>query len=233
MPILTEQTRLLPSSISSASLELEKSRSDGARKAENKSRYAVPALVLLALIVAAISFANTSVRKVFNIPSQDEKDWHAPLSTKDPVRDLGLYDFDRPESSKPPFEHDANQAFPTNAWYLNLMLGGDQPGSMQRAYTIPYVLDVVGPIPGVRVHPNHVDGSSTEVHVDMIDQNGLTLGAISPNSNKKTDLSYKILEMTPLGITLQWVRSLYRFLFSKLSYRQSFSHIFVTLIAPI
>jgi hypothetical protein len=211
MPISTEQTRLLPSSISSASLELEKSRNDGARKADNRKRYTVPAFLLLALIIMVVSFTNTAFRKVFSIPSQDEKDWHAPLSTKDPVRDLGLYDFDRPEGSKPPFEHDAHQAFPTNAWYLNLMLGGDQPGSMQRAYTIPYVLDVVGPIPGVRVHPNHVDGSSTEVHVDMIDQNGLTLGAISANNKKKTDFSYKILEMTPLGITLQWVRSPYRF----------------------
>lgn len=206
MPKSTEQTRLLPSSNSSASLELEKNGSNGDRKTESKRGPAVFAALIVAILVTALSLFRGPFRKAFELPSKETMDWHAPLSTKDPVHDLGLYDFDRPDGSKPPIEHASDRALPTNAWYLNLMLVGGQPGSTQRAYTIPYVIDVEGPIPGVRVHPNHVDGSSTEIHVDMIEQNGITLGATSSLEKRKMDLSYKILATTPLGITLQWVR---------------------------
>ncbi len=78
-------------------------------------------------------------------------------------------------------------------------------GSTHRAYAIPYVLDVEGPIPVVRIHPNQLDGSSTEVHVDMIDQHGLSLGATCTHKKRNMVLFYKTLETTPLGITLQWV----------------------------
>jgi hypothetical protein len=146
-----------------------------------------------------------------------------PFSTLDPVKDLGLYDFARPESStpsKPMTEGLAHvRSYPTNAWYQNLLMVRDVPQPIHRSYSIPYVVDAAGPVPGVRIHPNHIDASSLVVQLNVIDEYGLTLGVASmedssssssSSSSKrappKLETTYKVTQTTPLGVTLTWVR---------------------------
>jgi len=82
-------------------------------------------------------------------------------------------------------------AFPTNAWYQNMLLvphvndTGAEPTAVHRAYAAPFIVDAVGPIPGLRVHPNHVDASTAVVQVNTVDKYGLTVGA-GPSSKAKT-----------------------------------------------
>jgi hypothetical protein len=156
-----------------------------------------------------------------------------PFSILDPVHDLGLYHFSRPDDSSPRSammlgrykqemkqkqkqqqmqqdskEDDENNndttttyqhyVFPTNAWYQNLLMYENKtstdhkPGSEYRAYTIPYIVDVTGPIPGLRVHANQIGASSNVIQLNIIAEYGLTLGAsINPivdyHKNKDND----------------------------------------------
>jgi hypothetical protein len=135
------------------------------------------------------------------------------FSLLDPVLDLGLVDFPRPPSSNPPKaltrKNSKQTSFPTNAWYQNLLLlRQDKPQQNHRAYAIPYVLDLAGSVPGIRVHHNSIGGSTNQFQVNMIDSFGLTLGATSGTSNDDKDFGYNVLETTPLGVTLEWVRIL-------------------------
>jgi hypothetical protein len=146
-------------------------------------------------------------------PMPDFKSSSRAFSTLDPVLDLGLVDFNRSSDSQPPkvltrrFTKEHN-AFPTNSWYQNmLLLRGEKPSPQNRAYTTPYVVDAAGPIPGLRVHANHVDASTNEIHVTMNENFGVTLGAASEKSKDvKPSFGYNILHMTPLGLTVEWVR---------------------------
>ena len=132
------------------------------------------------------------------------------LSALDPVKDLGMPPFDRPHSSRPSSNLNnirSEGALPTNAWYQNLILVEDEPSSNQIAYTIPYSLDMVGPIPGLRVHHTHISSSNTVVQVDFIDTHGVTLGAGADAIDTLNGFStrqYSIHKMTPLAITLDW-----------------------------
>jgi hypothetical protein len=138
-----------------------------------------------------------------------------PFSTLDPVKDLGLKPISHGEATSPPkrIYKTENQtgALPTCAWYQNLIMNRGEPGSLQRVYTNPLVLDVSGPIPGLRVHPNHVGSSVTVMQLSYEDQNGITVGISRASSAKtqsgkdKLSNTYSILSTTPLGITLQWV----------------------------
>jgi len=141
-----------------------------------------------------------------------------PLSLLDPVTDLELADYDRSRDTRPPrtLEKLSNTsrgfaAFPTNAWYQNMILVEDEPSTVHRAYTIPYVVDAVGPIPGLRVHPNHIGANNDVVQLYVVEHYGLTLGAAidadASHAEEEPSMRYNIQEMTNLGITLEWVSS--------------------------
>ena len=152
--------------------------------------------------------------------SHEEETGDGPrsFSTLDPVRDLGLSDFARPVDSRPSKVltrlAGKNKAFPTNAWYQNLLLLRDdeKPSVDHRAYTIPYVVDMAGPVPGLRVHPNSVGASTNVVQLNFVENYGLTLGSRSGKSigeshgEEENSFRYSVMGMTPLGVTLEWVR---------------------------
>ena len=124
-------------------------------------------------------------------------------------------------------------ALPTNAWYQNLLLpmgssGGDSssggdgsanvnnnnnnnnnPTEEQRVYPVPYLVDVVGPIPGLRLHHPSVIASDHVVQVVQVLSHGLTVGASTRahflDNEPVLSNRYGISKMTPLGITLEWV----------------------------
>jgi hypothetical protein len=78
-----------------------------------------------------------------------------------------------------------------------------------QAYTLPYIVDVAGPIPGMRVYMGQVDTSSDQVIVSVDQSLALTLGAavsLSDSSlNTTVDNGYSVLSTNELGLTLQWV----------------------------
>jgi hypothetical protein len=151
--------------------------------------------------------------------SEAVKDARAPLSLLHPT-ELGLADFVRPEDSSPPellsrllSGGEKKGSFPTNSWYQSMLLVDDEPDAGSRVYAIPYVLDVVGPIPGLRVHPNHIMSSAEVVEVNIQANYGLTVGA-APDAKEKhahedTSRRYEVSYMTNLGVTLGWVSTFF------------------------
>jgi hypothetical protein len=121
--------------------------------------------------------------------------------------------FDRAADTAPPrtiHRPDIYAALPTNAWYQNLLLGRGEPTELQRVYTVPHMVDVAGPIPGLQIHPNHIDATSTIIQLSYVQPHGLTSGA-AVKSKRATSVrtinnEYSVLQTTPLGITLAWVR---------------------------
>lgn len=98
-------------------------------------------------------------------------------------------------------------AMPTNAWYQNLLLGSVNEGHLtpnNRAYTVPYILDFVGPVPGIRVQFPHVLSSDTIVQLSAVERHGLTLGTLNDGA---VDTVYSVDEDSPprqLGLGLKW-----------------------------
>jgi len=169
-----------------------------------------------------------------------------PFSKLDPVKDLKLYPYSqRPQSSRPSYffgdllDYDNDKlnsmetrirSLPTNQWYQNLLLSpSDDRSSSQnkdnRIYTIPYVIDAMGPIAGIRVCETKILGMEEIVQVTYIDFHGLTLGAARDYSSNLLEggvdnddsmqKRYTVYNdeavksshpLTPLGITLQWER---------------------------
>lgn len=123
-----------------------------------------------------------------------------PFSTLDPVADLGFANYTRPQAAPRAVQHHKGP-LPTNAWYQNLILLDEGPPTVNhRAYSMPYVVDAAGPIPGLRVHPNHVLGSTNVVQLNVVENLGLTVGV-----SGSVDVDYSVGAMTPLGVTLEWV----------------------------
>ena len=125
-------------------------------------------------------------------------------------------------SSSPPAGAAPAAAYPTNAWYQNMLLpptGGDEfePSNLNRIYSTPYVLDPVGSIPGIRVHANYLVSTSNVIQLSYYEEFGLTLGAseqVSPfydtNDNdddrhQQDSHRYSVVSTTELGLTAQWV----------------------------
>ncbi|KAL7552098.1 hypothetical protein ACHAWF_015310 [Thalassiosira exigua] len=148
----------------------------------------------------------------------------APLSSKSP-EELGVPTFERPESSRPEAVFGAvrdgplstgsgGRPLPTNEWYLNLLVGlNDDPGpngrydnyagEENRVYTIPYVVDTVGPIAGIRLHHPYVLSYGTVVQTAFVPQHGLTLGTADDGFTRK----YAVDEGTlpnKLGVGVRW-----------------------------
>lgn len=162
-----------------------------------------------------------------------------PFSTLDPVANLNLFDYDhRPESSSPGKVFDelhkgqkyTGLPLPTNKWYQNMLLisDGNEPTEQQRAYTVPYVINAIGPVPGIKLHSTRILGMARIVQVTFIDDHGVTLGAakcLNQKSLSKQGKDFGVQRtyavdyvkgehvegnegvhgpLTPLGLTLKW-----------------------------
>eukprot|EP00934_Nitzschia_sp_Nitz4_P007562 Nitzschia sp. Nitz4//scaffold27_size158506//54819//58530//NITZ4_002596-RA/size158506-snap-gene-0.215-mRNA-1//-1//CDS//3329545476//7552//frame0 len=133
-----------------------------------------------------------------------------PYSSQDPVDDVGLANFDRSTQTSPSSRLSAlsqQAAVPTNAWYQNLLLllDSETPTDNHRVYTMPYMVDVNGPIPGLRVHSSSITSSSAQVIVSVNDPYAVTLGATGDGTTDvPTDWGYTVPTANDLGITLEW-----------------------------
>jgi hypothetical protein len=167
---------------------------------------AILLLVIVAVVVAVV-LATTKEEE------DSESKSSAPFSALDPVTDLGVFKFTRPEESSPSSRlklSPARTAFPTNAWYQNLLLllPDQEPSQLHRVYTIPYVVDTAGPIPGLRIHAHHLDATSTTVTLAITEPYAVTLGATRDFNTQEDDDTngYSVVAATELGVTLEWVR---------------------------
>jgi hypothetical protein len=141
--------------------------------------------------------------------------YHGSLSKLHPVDDLGLYSFSRDHGSSPPSaltkggeKKEGWPSYPTNAWYQNILMMDDEPSNIHRVYAVPFVLDPAGPIPGLRVHPNHIQASTAVVQLNTVEAYALTVGATADATDKHNGTEtngYVIETMTPLGVTLGYV----------------------------
>ena len=190
-----------------------------------QQRHAVLILVVgCALSVALIFLMNFHPK----LPSADDrtgKEHPLPFSLLDPVHDLGFMEYTRPEQSSPPkhlFKRQRStkqrSALPTNAFYQNMLLAHEEPTTLNRVYNVQYILEAVGLIPGLHIHPaNNVLASTSVMQLSFNENFGLSLGAAedlkkSPKRESET-FSYTVLETTELGLTLEWVSEKSRFRF--------------------
>lgn len=137
-----------------------------------------------------------------------------PFSLLNPVLDLEITDFQRPETTRPSLvlakymaKH-KNRALPTNSWYQNFLLlrDGELPSSANRAYAVPYILDAAGPVPGLRIHTNDIGSSSNVIQINVNDLHGITMGVVQGTSEPSIDMDkvYSVQEMTQLAVSLEW-----------------------------
>ena len=177
--------------------------------------------------VIAVSSYNSGVtwnfilvlQRSYGSSKQTKNGTRAPFSILHPVTDMGLYDYPRPKTSipaRPITEGLLNRkSYPTNSWYQSLLVPMDEPTDIHRTYAIPYVVDTVGPMPGLRLHPNHIDASTFVIQLYVINEYGLSVGAdidatsSSPSKHGTSDSppthQYKVTHATHLGVTLNWV----------------------------
>ena len=156
-----------------------------------------------------------------------------PLSYKSPSDlGIPVYN-DRPESSRPGSVFGSARKgsqigtpLPTNEWYLNLLVGLDESsgsgdalgsnkyenaaatyanfaGEENRVHTIPYILDTVGPIVGIRLHYPNVLSYGTVVQSVFVNTHGLTLGTADGGFTRRYRVDEATLAST-LGIGLRW-----------------------------
>jgi hypothetical protein len=164
-------------------------------------------LAILVIVVAVV---------VVFLTTQDDSESKSavPFSALDPVTDLGLFKFTRLDESSPSSRLKLSQkALPTNAWYQNLLLlrPNQEPSQLHRVYTIPYVVDTAGPIPGLRIHAHHLDATATTVTLAVNEPYAVTLGATrerNTDTQQEEDSTngYSVVAATELGLTLEWVR---------------------------
>ena len=149
----------------------------------------------------------------------------APLSKLDPVRDLKLKEHGRPKTDQSfptfyyGFDEDGHEdppfvAQPTNAWYQNMLQAAqhEEPANVQRIYPGPYLMDVSGHIPGLRIHPSDTVTNDMVMQMVFNEHAALILGAaerIGSSTLAHTN-RYKVLKTTELGITLGWVSDNHR-----------------------
>ena len=170
------------------------------------------------------------------------------------IRMPSLYPYLRPHQSQPNFDifgakhtgtsyedesyktmkkidsFQSKKPFPTNAWYQNIVLGmnkNQKPTQHQCVYTIPYVHDFSGPIPGVRTSYPYAVVGDTIIQWTYQSTHGLTLGKMmmldddndNDNDNGNNVIpnrlwSYKLMDFdddsktasfSSLGFHLVWV----------------------------
>jgi len=184
---------------------------DGTSRWQKKAKWIAAGAILLLFTGSILNSVLRPEPKILPTPT---KNTSRSFSSLDPVRDLGLADYDRPADSKPSKAltrkaKTGRKNYPTNSWYQNMLMLQGRPSQVNRVNAIPYVLDAAGPIPGLRVHPNRIESYTTEFHLSLLEFFGLTLGAAPRKdmlkSNTLLSFEYSVLETTPLGLTLEWV----------------------------
>ena len=144
-----------------------------------------------------------------------------PLSKKSP-EELGLPVYnDRPANSLPgsvfgPVQKGTKIGvpLPTNEWYLNLIVGlDDNPGENNlydnyagqenRVHSIPYIVDTVGPIVGIRLHYPNIMSYGTVVQSVFVATHGLSLGTSGEGFTRKYEIDPDTLP-SKLGIGIRW-----------------------------
>ncbi|GKY92767.1 hypothetical protein MPSEU_000246500 [Mayamaea pseudoterrestris] len=214
-------------------------------KTTKKCRRAVVAVLIFATLIGAIGYARSDKQQDegSDVPPKHSlipQTFHhvstgaIPLSNKDPVHDLGLAAFKRPKDSRPPkfLFHDEkhsgkSRVFPTNSWYQNLLMTSDgEPSGLNRVYSIPYLIDMAGAIPGLQFFANHIAASTSIVQIYSMDEYGMVLGAGVDHHGEKRDKSsshsdrssdgsdseiekilsnqYFVRNMSSLSVTLEW-----------------------------
>jgi hypothetical protein len=135
----------------------------------------------------------------------------SPFSLADPADYFPVTD--RAEGSIPSSRlaalQEQHSSLPTNAWYQNFLLlrDGESPTADHRAYTQPYVVDVAGPLPGLRMQLGSIDTTSDQVIVADGTADALTFGVASPSATTfdSVDMGYNVVAANDLGLTLEWV----------------------------
>jgi len=200
------------------------------------SRYLVLSLSIVSLVLISIHISGKFVPlriskngedlNALKTMALDRNDTPKPFSELDPVSDIQLYPFDRPNISRPSKlfgkyhggQVNTETPLPTNQWYQNMFLlkdGAGDPNEDNRVYTIPYVVDADGPIPGIRLFEARVLGMDKIVQVSYVNFHGLTLGATHNLASKNEETAHvqqvytldddeSSNPLSPLGITLKW-----------------------------
>lgn len=145
-----------------------------------------------------------------------------PLSYVSPA-ELGIQSFNRPENSRPGSVFGSVQQgsqmgvpLPTNEWYLNLIVGLDEDpgqngkydnyvGEANRVYTIPYIVDTVGTVVGLRLHYPNVLSYGTVIQTNFIPEHGLALGTDDEGFTRQYQVDEDTLP-SKLGIGIRWKR---------------------------
>jgi endo-1,3(4)-beta-glucanase len=198
----------------------------------------------------AMLVKGTGGEEMFSIDAKEQKQllidhniMPLPFSTLHPVKDLQVLPYDnRPFFSNPGDVYDGlkggqkNTGHPlsTNKWYQDLLNlpDGLTPTDEQRVYTVPYLINTVGPIPGIKLHATRIVPSDTIVQVSLVDSFGITLGAAKSITSTSSIKDLQGLDrggvqrrycldveegehaeggtgstlgpLTPLGLTLKW-----------------------------
>jgi Glycosyl hydrolase family 81 C-terminal domain len=116
------------------------------------------------------------------------------------------------EADGPSSSRGRGRPLPTNVWYLNLLsdLAGTKYNTeASRVYTVPYILDTVGSIPGVRVHWPTIQASDRNIQMVVDVENGLTLGGAAGTVRPEYTLASAASSdgddvLSPLGLSLEW-----------------------------
>lgn len=143
-----------------------------------------------------------------------------PLSMLAPY-DLNIPLFDgRPAISRPTQVFGSVQGgastgrpLPTNEWFLNLLVGlrdddvENFVGPENRVYSLPYVVDTVGQIVGIRLHFPRMLSWNTGVQTSFVDRHGLTLGTTDSRFSRKYTVDEETLP-DKLGVGIRWVSAI-------------------------
>lgn len=76
-------------------------------------------------------------------------------------------------------------------------------GEENRVQTVPYILDTVGPIVGVRMHYPNVISYGKTVQSTFVDWHGVTLGTVTEGFSRKYGVDEDTL-LRKLGVGIRW-----------------------------
>eukprot|EP01041_Mallomonas_annulata_P001932 gene1932-3748_t len=148
------------------------------------------------------------------LPSNDKSWGHfqlltefPPFSMKDP-REYGMKEVFRGIHSRPGAAFGARcnrtQPLPTNSWSQNMLICNDDANESNRILVIPYLVDTIGPIIGLRTYPIFIKGHERSVIVDIEADSGITLGAKEILDNKYVISDDGNVLFPSLAIDIEW-----------------------------
>lgn len=79
--------------------------------------------------------------------------------------------------------------YPTNAWYENLILFDPNQGytSSNKVYSLPYIIDTAGPVPGLRLNIPFAVANSQVIQMVQDDNHAVSMAGIGWNEASKDD----------------------------------------------